>query len=194
VAFVRSNPDPLRIVFFVVGLAAWLIWSALRKVLQGGGSPPQSAKSFRFSEITPDPNYPHVRTIRTKILGVSHKNPCGTSRQQIIRNFCRAGDALFLVREPENPADRNAVLIGRVCQGTDGAIRGEQIGYLSLELARDLAPILDQGGVVMFAEVLELTGDLTGEDGGNVGVNIRVEEYIRTARPVSLASALRPGA
>jgi hypothetical protein len=46
----------------------------------------------------------------------------------------------------------------------------------------------------MFAEVLELTGDLTGEDGGNVGVNIRVEEYIRTARPVSLASALRPGA
>jgi hypothetical protein len=92
VAFVRNSPDPLRIIFLVVGLAVWPIWSALHRLLQGEAPPPQSAKSFRFAEIAHDPNYPHVRTIRTKILGVSHNNPDGTSRQQIIRNFCRAGD------------------------------------------------------------------------------------------------------
>jgi hypothetical protein len=35
----------------------------------------------------------------------------------------------------------------------------------------------------MFAEILELTGDLTAEGGGTVGVNIRVEEYRRVSRP-----------
>lgn len=175
--FIRSGRDPL-VRFLAMGAAfvVWVVWSAVRRILPQ--STPPSAASFRFSEIVPDPNYPCARTIHTKIRGVSHQNPDGASRQRIIRSSCHTGDALFLVRQPGNPADPNAVMIGRACEGADGPIRGEQLGYLSRDLASDLAPVLDRGKVVMIAEILELTGDITCTEGGNVGVNIRVEVYI----------------
>ena len=136
-----------------------------------------SLPSFLFSELE-GPPYPHIRTIHTKVRGVTFKNGNGTSRQQIIRQLCHSGDALLLLRDRDNPADPNAIAIIRICRGVDGkATFCEQLGYLAKEIARDLAPILGETPVG-FAEILEITGDLSGRDGGNIGVNIRAEVYL----------------
>ena len=82
------------------------------------------------------------------------------------------------MREPGNPVDTNAVAVIRVCRGTDGRTElGELLGHSSKEISRDLGLCLDEGPVG-FAEILEITGDLDGRDGGSVGVNIRAEEYM----------------
>ncbi len=73
-----------------------------------------SGKSYPFSEVTNDANFPHVRSIHTKIRGVTKENPDGSNRQQIISQCCRRGDALFLVREPNNPAGRDAIQVRRI--------------------------------------------------------------------------------
>jgi HIRAN domain len=130
--------------------------------------------SYPFSEVLPDPNFPHVRTIHTKIRGVSKSNPDGMSRQEIIRSRCHAGNALCLVRERDNPVDSNAVQVRRIVRMEPDKPRlGEQLGYVSRELAEDLAPLLDRGMVVMLAQIL----NVTGENRETLGVNIQIEEY-----------------
>src|SRR5947209_2653388 len=98
--------------------------------------------SYPFSELQADPRYPHVRSLRTKIRGVTKRNTDGSYRQDIILTCCRCGDALFLQREPNNPVDANAIRVRRiVCTDVDDKPRlGEQLGYLSRGLAEDLAP------------------------------------------------------
>ena len=58
----------------------------------------------------------------------------------------------------------------------------EQIGYVSRELAEDLAPKMDDDGFVLFGWITNFTG---GEDGESVGVNIQIEEYkpVHVMRP-----------
>jgi hypothetical protein len=130
-------------------------------------------KSYPFSELQDDPRYPHVRSLRTKIRGVTKQNDDGVYRQDIIITCCKCGDALFLEREPNNPVDVNAIRVRRiVC--TDKPRLGEQLGYLSRELAEDLAPRMDKHGFVLFAQIIQVTG---GENGESLGVNIQIEEY-----------------
>ncbi len=142
--------------------------------------------SVAFSEIEPDPNLPVANTIRTKIRGVSFNNPDGTSRELIIQTCCHEGDALGLVRDKANKHDRNAIAVARIVYTGDGDhVRfGEQLGYLSRELAEQLAPALDSGQVC-FARILNLTGDreidVDGDDGYSAGVNIEIVEYERVA-------------
>jgi hypothetical protein len=62
-----------------------------------------------------------------------------------------------------------------VCpDGLDDPHVGEQLGYVSRELAGDLAPDMDEHGFILFAKILNVTG---GEDGHNLGVNIQIEAY-----------------
>jgi len=132
-------------------------------------------KAYPFSEINEDPNFPHVRTIRTKIRGVSKRNPDGASRQTIIRDWCSSGDALYLIREPRNPVDPNAIQVRRIVRADlpDKPRLGEQLGYVSRDLAEKLAPEMDEG-FVLFAQITAVTG---GDDGRSFGVNVRIEEY-----------------
>jgi HIRAN domain len=180
-AFGRTGADPLiRIIFFVVGLVAWLVASVLRKVTSSlpkkeQRNPP--LPSFLFSELKGPPP-PSVRTIYTKIRGVSFGDSHGTSRQQIIRRYCHPGDALLLMREPGNRVDTNAIGVVRVCRGHDGrATFTELLGHLSKEIAGDLAPFFDEGPVG-FAEILEVTGDPARQDNCCIGVNIRADIYM----------------
>jgi hypothetical protein len=181
VALLSSSADPLaRIIIFVVVFVVWLVISALRRVTSSLPKKERlspSLPSFLFSELK-GPPHPGVRTIHTNIRGVSFENPDGASRQQIIRSSCHPGDALLLLREPGNPVDPNAIGVIRVCRGSDGrATFTEQLGYLSKEIARDLRPFFDEGPVGL-AEIVELTGDLAGQDDCCVGVDIRAEIYM----------------
>lgn len=140
------------------------------------GNAISTGKSYPFAELQDDPRFPHVRTIHTKIRGVTKQNDDGVDRQSIIRQSCASGDALYLEREPDNPVDHNAIKIRRiVCiDAPDKPSLAQQLGYVSRELAEDLAPRMDKHGHVLMARILTVT---ESEDGNIVGVNIQIEEY-----------------
>lgn len=91
--------------------------------------------------------------IETAIAGVTHNNDNGTSRQVIIR-LCKVNDPLNLKHEAVEQ-DANAV---KVLRG-----KGDQVGFLSRELAAEIAPLLDQGEII-HAEVVKKTR-FAGTDG-----------------------------
>jgi hypothetical protein len=58
-------------------------------------------------------------------------------RAEIVKRFARVDDPVYLVREPDNPVDPNAIMV---------LLRqGYQIGYVPREEAEGLAPLLDAG-------------------------------------------------
>jgi hypothetical protein len=183
-----------RFVIVVIAMVLYLIYRAVQGSNQRVGRPQGSmqtvycSKSYPFSEISPDPNFPHVRSIRTKIRGVTKRNPDGTNRQRIIRECCRKGDALCLVREPRNPVDPDAIQILRIVCPDDPEKpqRGEQLGYLSRELAGELAPRMDHDGFVLMAQIINVTG---GESSRSLGINIEVVMY-RPAVPMSQGESI----
>lgn len=88
------------------------------------------------------------RTIRTKIVGVTKANPDGLNRQKILKR-CRVGEKITLVRDTGNLHDKNAI---KICR-----LSGEQLGWLSRELASQIGPSMDEGNSAE-AEILNLTG------------------------------------
>lgn len=87
-----------------------------------------------------------LRLIYSKVRGVTFDN-----RQELLYRLAKypASDVLLsFIREPDNPVDSNAVAIAATVVGKGTA----KIGYLSKELAVEVAPILDIGkdAVVVF--------------------------------------------
>lgn len=92
----------------------------------------------------------------TKVVGVTFEN-----RQEIIGNL-NEGDAILLVREPENIYDSRAIGV---------YVNKIKIGFLNKQLAKNLAPTIDGG--------LEYEGFVTQITGGfdkNLGVNIYLKQ------------------
>ena len=78
---------------------------------------------------------PSVFVYETKVVGVSKDNPDGSSRQEIIKREVDEDDKLLLEAEPTNRYDENAIRIL--------SKKGNQIGYLSREIAEKIKPALD---------------------------------------------------
>ena len=93
----------------------------------------------------------------TKVAGVTFDN-----RQRYIRRMS-VGETVSLVREPNNPYDRNAICVINA--------NGDQIGFISKELASTMAPQMD-AGVNYHATVCGITGNNPGE---NIGVNLLIK-------------------
>ncbi len=102
------------------------------------------------------------RTIHTKIVGVT-----ADDHQDNIE-LLDEGEALKLVREPSNPHDRNAIAV----EISDG----DALGYISRDLAAELAPAMDAGQYFK-CTVTALTGG-TDEQPAK-GVNILIEQTDR---------------
>jgi hypothetical protein len=68
------------------------------------------------------------------VAGVTHEG-----RAAVVTKYCRAGDEIFLVREPGNRFSRNAILV-RLGNGMD-------IGYVPETEAQQLASSLDSGAL-----------------------------------------------
>ncbi|MGQ9474676.1 MAG: HIRAN domain-containing protein [Actinomycetota bacterium] len=88
----------------------------------------------------------------------------GTSFHQDALKRCKEGEPLRLVREPENPYDRNAIAVY--------SQSNELIGHIKRDLAAELAPLMDSG-VPIDVRISELTGGT--EDKPAVGCNILVQ-------------------
>jgi hypothetical protein len=117
----------------------------------------------------------------SKVAGVSRKNQDGSDRQKYIRAYCKPGMPLILKREPDNPADSNAISVWIKARflGFDGEV---QIGYLSREVAEELAPVIDGGGEVA-AKISDVTGG-TNEKATR-GVNIQIEKSATKAKHIA---------
>jgi len=74
-----------------------------------------------------------IKTFYSKVSGVSHKNDDGIDRQEIIRQYCKAGIPLILQKEPENKFDPNATAIY-----IEINFKKHQIGYVPSETNRNL--------------------------------------------------------
>jgi hypothetical protein len=172
-----------RLFIVAIALVIYLIYRALVGSAQGSGTKATgfTGKSYLFSEILSDTKLPRVRSIRSKIRGVTKTNADGSGRQRIIRQWCHSGDALCFVREPNNPVDSNAIQVRRiVCSDVpDRPHIGEQIGYVSRELAEELAPRVDDDGFVLMAEILDVSG---GHEGESVGVNFEMSVYMPVSK------------
>jgi hypothetical protein len=97
----------------------------------------------------------HSERRHTKVVGVTHTNADGSSRQLAIEKMHQF-DVVELVRNPQDQWDANAIKVmallaepGRRKKGeahaTSPEIRRIQIGHLDGELARELALALDRG-------------------------------------------------
>ncbi|MDF2615438.1 MAG: hypothetical protein K0Q47_93 [Sedimentibacter sp.] len=75
------------------------------------------------------------KMVKYRVVGTTHKNPNGTSRQEIISHLTKASK-ITLVREPDNEYDKNAIAV---------YANEKQIGYLSSAYAATFAPKIDAG-------------------------------------------------
>jgi hypothetical protein len=96
-----------------------------------------------------------------KLAGVTFKGA-----QNNIRTFgCKDIGSYALVREPDNPHDPNAIRV---------ALAGIVfLGYVPKEIAKELAPLMDQGTRFMAFFVSRNEHPFHG----TVGLTVRIEEY-----------------
>ena len=99
----------------------------------------------------------HTHTIETRVVGVSFNN-----RQAVVALLTER-EQVYLIREPGNAFDSNAVMVVRWDH--------KQFGYLNRELAKILAPRMDRYGRPVKATVSRLTGEYY--PGSSLGVLIK---------------------
>lgn len=105
------------------------------------------------------------KSFYTKLKGVSKKNEDGRSRQEVIEEDLYEGLELHLEREPDNPNDSDAIAVF-------SSEYGDRVGYISGDLADQLAPQMDRGQLIT-CQVTEITGDY----GQTRGVNVLITVY-----------------
>ena len=107
-----------------------------------------------------------MRSFYTKIVGVTFANPSGEARQKLIQRmlqeYKRQGlVGLQLQRQLHNAHDCNAVAV------LD--LQGRQLGFLSRQVARTVAPLIDKGVAVQASAI-----NVTGGDPRFLGVNLKI--------------------
>lgn len=106
----------------------------------------------RHSSPTPSPAGPTQPTIfRTVVRGTRHRD---------VRNVC-VGDALRCTRQPDNPADANALLL---------QLDAAPVGYLPREVSCEVAPWIDANELKLSVVVTRIASKRTG-----VEIQITVE-------------------
>lgn len=119
----------------------------------------QASKSSASDNVESGPT---LKNMYTKVVGVTQPNEDGRPRQEIISDEIYNGMDLFLERDYENDYDPNAIAVLT-------SVYGETIGYLSRDIAAQLAPLMDNGQLIT-AVVADLTGGEEGKE--NLGVNL----------------------
>jgi len=100
-----------------------------------------------------------TRSIEAQVVGVSFEG-----RQAIVSRLS-IGEEVFLVRDPKNTYDRNAIKV----MNWDG----EQLGFLDRYLAASLAAELDRLGEPVSATVVAILGGFYLNS--KVGIRIRFD-------------------
>jgi len=113
---------------------------------------------YRYYSSESNPSESEIPTaFQEKVVGVTHEN-----RQEIVKKL-RVGEKVFLVRDPDNPFDGNAIKV--VTRA------GEKFGFLRRELASILAERFDELGKPVVALIVALIGGTYSSS--NLGVRIK---------------------
>ena len=97
---------------------------------------------FRFSSTTTSaPPPPQQERSYGKI-------PISIAGVQFYNGIANRGESLVLIREPANTYDRNAIRVDKA--------DGTQVGYVPAYLARNIAPLVDEGLITVGMEATEL--------------------------------------
>ena len=103
-----------------------------------------------------------TRFIETRVVGVTFEN-----RQEVVELLTER-EQVFLIRQPENSFDPNAIKVVRWDY--------QQVGYINRELAKILAPRMDRYGRFIKATVSRLIGgDYPGSSLGAL-ISFRIPE------------------
>jgi single-stranded-DNA-specific exonuclease len=102
------------------------------------------------------------QTIETRVVGVSYDN-----RQAVVALLTQ-WEQIYLIREPDNAFDANAVKVQRWDH--------QQFGYLNRELAKILAPRMDRLGRPIKGTVIRLIGGYSSASSLGVEVRFRMPE------------------
>ncbi len=108
------------------------------------------SKVYKFYEEAP-------RFI-TRVVGPHHGDP-------LVLKRLKAGQPAFLVREPANPYDPNAISVRD--------LMGAHIGYIRATIAERLAPIMDRG--MRFSSTIEVVLDDRFSPNDRIYVAVRRE-------------------
>ena len=114
-------------------------------------------KAKKAGTISNLSGYIEINSFYTKVVGVTYGNI-----QNILPQL-QIGTPLAFFREPNNAYDKNAIRV---------ECNGNNIGHLSADIASELSPIIDRGGIV--------TGQIesiTGGGGKSYGCNISIKVY-----------------
>ncbi len=103
----------------------------------------------------------------SKIAGVTMKNDHNQDIQRLLPTL-KSNDKLTFIREPNNSYDKNAIKL---------YVNNIHIGYVKGELAKTVAPIIDNGGSV-YGYVTKITG---GNDGKDYGCNYKITAFERAS-------------
>jgi hypothetical protein len=104
----------------------------------------------------------------------------GESHYQAAIALCRERERVLLIRQPNNPYDKNAVVVTRV----DGSI----LGYISREEAPSFARHLDSG-LKIYAEIHGIYGGTRGKPSRGVWLDVYRQRKRRKARIKATDSA-----
>jgi len=118
------------------------------------------------------PEYDRLARREMEIVGESH--------YQATIELCRERERVLLIRQPNNPYDKNAVAVTRV----DGSI----LGYISREEAPSFARHLDSG-LKIYAEIHGIYGGTSGKPSRGVWLDVYRQRRRRKARVKAADSA-----
>lgn len=97
------------------------------------------------------------KPIKTKVVGVTYEG-----RQSIVA-LLSVGEEVQLVREPDNPYDKNAIKVVRKT--------GQCFGYINRDLASGFAKKFDDYGKPVEAVIISITKGYSSDS--NIGVTIQ---------------------
>lgn len=112
--------------------------------------------------------HPYIKSFKTSVAGVTKDG-----RQKIIKKYCKIGNSVQLVPEPNNPYDRNAIKV--VLQN------GYDIGYLSAEVAEIANRKSKKNGANQLAYIHDI--GLCGELNNIYYVTLNMIEYNNYVTP-----------
>ena len=115
------------------------------------------------------------KTFNVKLVGVSHKNADGMSRQAYIRRFAKPGMEIHLKPEPNNPYDANAIGAWITARSLIIFKADVQIGYLDSRLAGEVTRLLSRGGTAS-AVIVDIVGGTSGAETLGVVASITKSE------------------
>ena len=115
-----------------------------------------------------------AKTWFAKVAGVTHPNPDGVPRQDIIAR-CSIGDRIAILHEVDNPVSDTAVAVIWCKTGWFGRVSYHQIGYLPGGTSTTAVfNHLKRGGKID-AEITDLTGGT--RDKPTLGVNLKITQH-----------------